>query len=448
MSKAKAVKKTGKKFALAVMVATAFFLAACGAGSTELVSADFTEAAGETFLQTETPPEESTEKENGPVTAYTVNGVNLSEFTIVAPAEAMEAAKHFAEVLEDKFGQRLPVENVSSFDGGNAIYLGTREISSYGGYRYYLGCEKTDGLCSIYIDGQPEVLPAVTDNVVQKYMKKSSGEAFELPESAYEYCWLDGEFSSGYALKEVTGRKLEEGVTYYELQYGTYALGIVNVYAVVVEPGAKAEAAVWAPPIGGLMDVRAQAEELEAAGEDVIAACNAAFFNMNNGGAVAPYGALIVDGEIMQEPSDDQPKYTHRWFGMTTDGEYVISDLDGYRSTYQGKLQCAVGGSYYLLRDGAVDLPDSSSIAVRTAVAVTADGGFAIICANNASYADLAQIFMDLDINATDALNLDGGGSSVMVVENESRELEIAKVPRDGLREVANCIAVVRTEEN
>ena len=37
-----------------------------------------------------------------------------------------------------------------------------------------------------------------------------------------------------------------------------------------------------------------------------------------------------------------------------------------------------------------------------------------------ANYADVAQVFMDLDIDITNVLMLDGGGSSNMIVENTS----------------------------
>ena len=200
-------KKSLRVFALIVSVVVTLFLTACDAGPSEWVNTDSTEVAGETSAQNDTSPEAgSLEKETETGVVYTVNGFNLSEFTIVASAEAMEAA----EVLKHKYNQSLSVENVSSFTGGNAIYVGTREINSYGGYKYYLGCEEVNGIYSIYIDGQAKSLSAVVDNIVQKYMKKSSGEAFQLPEDAYEYCWLDGEFSSGYAMKEVTERSLEK----------------------------------------------------------------------------------------------------------------------------------------------------------------------------------------------------------------------------------------------
>ncbi len=430
-------KKSVHSLMLVWLVSVFVLLTACNARGTEK-----NESSQPDGLGGEAVMESSSSEENEII--CTINGFDLAEFTIAASAEAMDAAHHLAGILEDKYQLAVPVQNVSEYSGGNVIFVGTCEINSYGGYRYFLGCEESDNTCNIYIDGQAEVLTEVIDCIVQKYMKKSMVTELVLPESAYEYCWLNREFSSGYALETVTERSLEDGVTYYEMVYGTYALGKVTVYAVVVEPGAEACAAVWAPPLGELEDVKSQAVELENAGREVLAISNAAFFNMNDGGPVAPYGIQIVDGVVIQEPSDEYPKYTHNWFGMTTDGEYVIADLNDYDNLYKGKLQCAVGGSYFLLRDGVVDVPESSSIAVRTAVAVTADGGFALLCANNASYADLAQVFMDLEIKVTDALNLDGGGSSVLLIEGEDGELEVAKVPRDGLRAVANSIAIVR----
>ena len=90
----------------------------------------------------------------------------------------------------------------------------------------------------------------------------------------------------------------------------------------------------------------------------------------------------------------------------------------------------------------------------RTAVGYNAKGDIVMftVPGNNenevnpgATLADLAQIFMDLDMDITNAMSLDGGGSTTMVVEAENGKpkLESPLYSTTEERALGNILAIV-----
>ena len=77
--------------------------------------------------------------------------------------------------------------------------------------------------------------------------------------------------------------------------------------------------------------------------------------------------------------------YGDNWFGVTTDGEYVLSDLEGYENTYKGKLYQAVGGGVWLMREHQLCPHRSEAVDPRTAVGITDDGEHSTILMGKAA---------------------------------------------------------------
>jgi hypothetical protein len=109
----------------------------------------------------------------------------------------------------------------------------------------------------------------------------------------------------------------------------------------------------------------------------------------------------------------------------------------------------AIGGTPILVQDGKVAVgPCSSQFCrknPRTAIGVTANGGILMVVVDGRrpnwsvglSLRKLAKLMRGL--GAVQALNLDGGGSTTMVVENE-----VVNKPSDGhLRNVSNAVLVL-----
>jgi exopolysaccharide biosynthesis protein len=113
----------------------------------------------------------------------------------------------------------------------------------------------------------------------------------------------------------------------------------------------------------------------------------------------------------------------------------------------------AVGGGPRLVKDGEIHVtsleeqfkPDvASGRAPRTAVGVTDDGKLLLIAVTGRKAYHSVGVTLDelahiaLELGAKDAMNLDGGGSSTMVVRNF-----VMNTPSDGReRKVADAILV------
>ncbi len=401
--------------------------------------------------------------------AYKINGHELGGFTIVAPTTDDAYATALAEQIKTKYEIELSVVAADVFNGGDAIYVGTREFNHYGGFKYRVGSVVADDTCSVYIDGTGAALSAAIDRLISDYMSTETGSSFTVPESENGYYW-NGKAASGYELIGVTERSLSEGVTFYELEYATDSIGNVQAYAVVVKPGANVEVAVAAAEITNLSDqqdawvyepltVDQHAAKLEAAGKNVVAISNAGFFDLNDTGSHVPFGMQIIDGVVMQAPelyaSGSHRNHSVRWFGMTTEGKYVIGDEFEFESIYggdienkvAGQIQNGIGGGLLMVKNG-VPTCYNTSAAKRTAVGVTADGeGLALVCVTNALYTDLAQVFMDLDLDFDRVLNLDGGGSSALYVEDADGGLTGEYVQAEP-RPVADALAIVTKKQD
>lgn len=205
---------------------------------------------------------------------------------------------------------------------------------------------------------------------------------------------------------------------------------------------------------------------LERQRQDVLAGVNADFFSLANG---VPTNALVTRGRVLSPPSN------HPVFAVDSAGKphitvlavpggatFAVDDpaLAKVSLTPFHPLE-AVGGRPRLVRDSTI-VPDvdagqpnfSTSRHPRTAVGIGDQGKrlfLVVVDGRQAAYSDgmtlreLASLM--LSIGARDALNLDGGGSTTMVVENaKTRKLEIVNRPSDpgGERAVGDALAIVR----
>lgn len=109
----------------------------------------------------------------------------------------------------------------------------------------------------------------------------------------------------------------------------------------------------------------------------------------------------------------------------------------------------ALSGSRFLVKDGLVNVVDDRMMAPRTAVGIDRDTGEVLILAVDGRQRDsrgltmveLANLMVDL--GADDALNLDGGGSTTMVVRRPGARSRVVNSPSDGFqRRVANALEV------
>lgn len=205
---------------------------------------------------------------------------------------------------------------------------------------------------------------------------------------------------------------------------------------------------------------------------DVVAGVNADFFSLQTG---VPTNALVSAGRIMTPPSA-QPVFAVDSSGAPHIATFVLRRVVGDErvlvvdDTALVRLAFspfhpleALGGRPRLVLDSAI-VPEVDTVGgpgfatgrhPRTAIGIASNGRrllLVVVDGRQAPYSDgmtlreLANLMLAL--GARDALNLDGGGSTTMVVENpEAKALEIVNRPSDaaGERAVGNALAIVRT---
>lgn len=270
-----------------------------------------------------------------------------------------------------------------------------------------------------------------------------------------DYSWRENCPNFGLQLTGEYSQQLCDGVTYLQRDYIRNDKKPVKAFIVIADPAAKVTAAVWGSPQGQSQTVPEHISQMEEMGKSVLAAVNADFFHFFNNGDKTTYGAQIIDGVVYKEPNKVE-HYGENWFGVTNEGEYVLSDLAAYESTYKGKLRQAVGGGVWLVREHSFCPHRSTAEDPRTAVAITDDGGLVLVCVDGrseisvgATYADLTQVFLDLPVPIRSALNLDGGHSTILMGRRPGEAMQILNNPSSGvdeLRPVADILTLVMEE--
>lgn len=275
-------------------------------------------------------------------------------------------------------------------------------------------------------------------------MKKTPDEqiAEKFPPLSYEE---DRAKRGHMTLVEETRRQLAEGVCYRECLYTRGDGTEVAVYLAVIEPDAPVQLAVSAAPLRTVKPVREHARSFENAfGVPVYFAMNAGFFHFFRGGDLTPYGIQIMRGVEMALPAlqdKDSPWYSHNFLAVDREGKAFVSNSDEFYRSLRGKLSYAVGGGFRLIRDGRICLCHDQqggeyNHAPRTVVGFAEDGTIILLCADGRSkrsgglcYGDIVEIYLQQGKKLREVLNLDGGGSTTVVVREEDGTFAVKNVP-------------------
>ena len=200
---------------------------------------------------------------------------------------------------------------------------------------------------------------------------------------------------------------------------------------------------------GKRQTVSGQANAARAAGQDVLGAVNADFFYIDDATKIQPEGVCIKDGTVLNA-------YTagSYFFGIEKDGTPIIGDETTY-NIVSDELQEAVSGRNLLVQDGS-NLAEGETSAFytdkhpRTAVGITEDKDVLLVVADGRSSVSAGLSLNDLadymiSLGAVTAMNLDGGGSSTMVVKDaDTNVMKVKNVPSDGSeRPCGNSLLII-----
>lgn len=276
------------------------------------------------------------------------------------------------------------------------------------------------------------------------------GEAPVHPDALYRASLNDLNFAQS------TRRQVAQGVEYVQSLY-LDRLGLpVRTFALLVDT--KAASFIVGTPddgykaLGCRQSVIGQMQAALDRGRSVIAGINGDFFDMF--GDFSPSGPCVKDRHVVWTGDEKRPV-----LGQTNEGSLFIGELSGHASN-QMKLDQAIGGMPLILKDEMpyellLGEPFGDMRHPRTAVGLGRDGKLILLVvdgriqdySNGASLGDLALLLQKM--GAYDALNLDGGGSSILVLNQDGRLTTMNRPadlirPNDNIiREIYNCLLIM-----
>lgn len=261
---------------------------------------------------------------------------------------------------------------------------------------------------------------------------------------------------SGLQLSKETRLPITRGVEYVQSLYLDRLGQPVRTFALLVDT--KAASFVVGTPDDGYealnrrQSVIGQMRAALAGGRPVIAAINGDFFDMF--GDFSPSGPCVKDGRTVWAGDENRPV-----LGLTGEGSPFIGELSGDASG-QLKLDQAIGGMPQILKDGMLfellpGEPFGDMRHPRTAVGLGRDGLLILLVvdgripdhSNGASLGDLALLLKEM--GAHDALNLDGGGSAILILNRDgvlttmNRPADLIRPMDNLIREIFNSLLIV-----
>jgi exopolysaccharide biosynthesis protein len=190
------------------------------------------------------------------------------------------------------------------------------------------------------------------------------------------------------------------------------------------------------------------AVDQDRSGNRVIAVVNADFFT-----ATGPWGPVVRNGQILKDNFVHPDYMTKVFFGINKNGDPVIGNESDF-STIKNDLQQAIGGNGLVVSNskktvyGDVDRHPRTSVGYKDGKIVY----FLVADGRQTSYSmgltldELASLMQSLGVKA--AANLDGGGSSTLVVrKSPGGALAIENRHSDAApRAVPNGLGIISTK--
>jgi hypothetical protein len=250
-------------------------------------------------------------------------------------------------------------------------------------------------------------------------------------------CDLGGINPTGVRLSgqpEPTERRLFQGITYERIVRQEPRLMVIHVVTIDLKAnGIKTVVTAGDPDESHPLEAETTSDFLKDSGLQLAINGDAftPWYDMgfvsspNDGDRVTPLGFAASRGVAYSEDTDEQPTL------------YLYQNNKASMNVLNGKIYNAISGYELVMWNGdPVEGLDNSDVDPRTAIGLNRNGTKLIIIvvdgrqsnySMGATVADLAQL-MD-DAGAYSAMNMDGGGSSTLVIQGENGEPEILNSP-------------------
>lgn len=391
----------------------------------------------------------------------TINGVNTEDFVIaIRDINKIMYTAPLVKALAQHSGHNIKVKELSelSSDDKNVIFVGASaadgsHIINPETTAYILTSNTTSDSLSVIIDASDaRYASAVSRFISSISVKKENNEAkITIPEEPITVYAFEEDLVK-WTLKEEKISDVIDGVTYTYQLYTDPSGAPYRTYVLKIDPskaylymGSTSDGYEYSLSGFTKQNVMQHMTSAKENGIIPIAGVNADFFDIS--GDYHPRGLTIKEGKLISNVG------TRPWCGFTYDGKFVCGESSQYKN-YKDDLRTAVGASHVLVSNG---LPGELNIGTefsdtqhpRTLAGVTEDGTIILAVidgrqptkSNGASLARCTSFMMSH--GAYNAVNLDGGGSSCMVVEQNGAYKTMNSPSDGGLRKVYNSLLVI-----
>ena len=205
--------------------------------------------------------------------------------------------------------------------------------------------------------------------------------------------------------------------------------------------------------VGVGQTIMKQLEAMQKNGKKVLGGTNADFFNTTT---YIPYGVCYRDGVAVKTSFSREDCNV---FAVLKNNEAHCYTVEDYTANKDQIREAVCGRSTLLLKNGeqldqSSNTMPAATMEPRTAIGVSQDGKevyLMVVDGRNFYYSNGADLLDLMNLmsacGASDALNLDGGGSSTFIAKDvESGELKLLNWPTDNggvMRAVATGLAIV-----
>lgn len=396
-----------------------------------------------------------------PIKNLKINGNDSTDYSIVIDTENQvfqTAARRLNYSISGLTGKNLPVVSKKDVKTKHKIVLTTDEDLKSDKSRFSYEVQYSDD--DIVIAGTNDTLESAAAYVAKKYFSryyKSDTLEVQLNTETYEG-YEFGEQANGLVFQKIRrSGTVTEGVSWSIREYLDNEGKPVVAYVMELDP--KIATIVIGTPdndkgplTGKLQHVEDICRAAEADGLTVFGSVNGDLYYYETDNSVL--GVCVKNGVVVHDDKEGWP-----FFAIMKDGTPFIGygrDLGG---DFSGVWQ-AVGGRGYILKDHSIhdimwDVDFAYIRHPRTSLGFHDDGTILVVqvdgrqpeVSNGASFADLALIYKEL--GAKDAINIDGGGSSIFYIHDQKTgSYRYLNSPSGGSpRRVANCTMIVRRDD-
>lgn len=205
-------------------------------------------------------------------------------------------------------------------------------------------------------------------------------------------------------------------------------------------------------PITGRQTITDMIGCRETKSAQVVAAVNGDFFKLDNG---LPLGIVYKDGIAVKDTftnNKDKPQQGVTYLGIGRNKRPFIGTANDGKGTWSG-LSYAAGGGLFMVKDYQIVKQKIATVNPRSCVGVSAKHHVVFVVADGRNptysmgmnYRQMSEIMKQIGVK--DAINIDGGGSSEMVIKHiKKQSLQIRNKPSDGSeRAISNAWGIVYT---